>query len=115
MQEAYNDPAQLDQVEFLEVIGALREEVQSMGSDVRDVLRENEELKEEVSRLKHRRRNAKPSRSNMRQIKQDCLEGLDRLNELAAETRGGGRSSDDGGSGPWMKKMMMFMMMADLV
>ncbi len=126
--QAYHDEDQtggLDPNDFLEVIGELREEVESMGGEVSDVLKENEELKREVARLKTRRKGGR-SRSQMERIKRECLDGLDRLNELASVTRIGPRrlqqkvpqqapeprraSSDSA----WMKKMMMVMMMADM-
>lgn len=113
-----------DPADFLEVIGELREEVQAMGGEVSDVLRENDELKRQVTRLKLRHKGGR-SRSEMQRIKQECLDGLDRLNELASVTRIGPRrlpvpeqqtpeprhtSSDSS----WMKKMMMVMMMAEM-
>lgn len=119
-----NETDGLDEVDFLEVIEALREEVESMGGEVSDVLRENEDLKRQVARLKLRRKGSR-SRSEAQRIKQECLDGLDRLNELASVTRIGPRrlpeaeqptpepkrtSSDSS----WMKKMMMVMMMAEM-
>lgn len=116
----------LDPNDFLEVIGELREEVESMGGEVSDVLKENEELKREVARLKTRRKSGR-TRSEMERIKRECLEGLDRLNELASVTRIGPRQPSPqmqqqqapeprraSGDSAWMKKMMMVMMMADM-
>ncbi len=110
-----------DQTDILEAFFSLRDELRSVVGDVRGVMKENETLKEEVSRL---RSAPSPKRSEVDRIKQECADGLARLQELTAATRAGARGpvptrsevreSSAGDSG-WMRKMMMVMMMAEMV
>ncbi len=112
-----------DRRDFLSALGELRGELQSMGSDMRDVLRENEELRETVNELKQRRR-VKSKQSEMHRLKRECLDGLEHLHELASVTREKSRQASTrsdpvdsglGEGGPWLKKMMMMMMVAEMV
>ena len=117
----------LDNDGFLEALGSIRREVRSMGSDVKSVLRENEALKAEVTRLRRKQKGTQKT-SQAQRIKRDLLEQLEQLQSVAGKVRRGSqrarpvatpdfenRHEDDDSHNPWMKKMMMFMMMAELV
>jgi hypothetical protein len=47
-------PNEISRTELLEIVGSLRQEVQSVSSDIRVVLKENKKLKDEVERLQGR-------------------------------------------------------------
>jgi regulator of replication initiation timing len=110
-------PREIDRAELLEIIGSLRQEVQSVSGDVRVVLEENRRLKDELDRLRERRR-GEDRFSEVRQIREE-LDHLVRMHEAATSGRSRQREparSESGSSdkSAWMKKMMMFMMMAEL-
>ena len=109
--------------EFLKMLRDMREEVHSIGSDMRVVVEENATLKDEVAKLRDDRNHDKPL-SEAQRIKEECYEGLARLREQASRTRSTRQRTGDRVMGstdhteagaPWLKKMMMFMMMTELV
>lgn len=116
-------PVDFDRNDFLSMLGELRCELQSMGSDMRDVLRENEDLQTEVDELRQRRK-VNSKQSEMHRLKRECLDGLEHLHDLASVTREKSRRASirrdavDSGleeGAPWLKKMMMMMMISEMV
>jgi hypothetical protein len=114
-------PDRLDREEFIRSMASLREDVSSMSTDVRQVLDENVELKQELRRLKARRRSQR-SNSELRRLKQQLDQLID-LHESALDSdRGRGRELCERPervgiartNGSWMTKMMMFMMLSEL-
>lgn len=119
------DPTAAENAVLHEALSSLRQEFHLVATDMRKVIDENARLSGEVKRLKKSRR-VKHRASEVQRIRQECVEGLSRLQEVADSTRstrstrsrrrGDERETLAGGSPSdnWMKKMMMFMMMNEL-
>jgi len=111
-----------DREEILATVASLRHDVSSMASEIREVLRENAELKEKLSRAKGSR-SGEQWISEAQRIQRE-VDQLVRLHEAAsaarprrrpAPRRDAAEREGRGESQAWMKKMMMFMMLADMV
>lgn len=109
-----------DREEILATVASLRRDVSSMASEIREVLRENAQLKAQLDRSKGPR-SGEQWISEAQRIQRE-VDQLVRLHEAASASRPrrrpaprrDERDSRDG-SQAWMKKMMMFMMLADMV
>jgi len=112
-------PAECD--EILETVASLRKDVVTMSSNIREVLKENAELKEELGKLRGGRRSGEHWLSEAQRIRAE----VDQLLQMHTAA-GGGRSqgrrrapqpvdTGRGESPAWLKKMMMFMMLSEMV
>jgi len=115
-------PNDVDRAELLKTIMALRQDVNSVATDVQVVLRENAQLKERMQELRAQGKGNKWV-SEAQRVRQECDQWV-RMHDAAA----GGRTripemprresparSAPADTNSWMKKMMMVMMMAELV
>ena len=113
--------------ELVDTIVSLRQDLYSMASDIKEVLKENAKLKTELHQAQERPP-VNQSISEMQRMKQE-IDDLMQLHQLASfnskrsrrpSTRPVARSrygydSSEQDRGAWIKKMMMFMMMAELI
>lgn len=116
-----NFRSEFDRIDLLNSVISLREDFNSMATDLKEVLRENMKLKAEVDRL-HESKSKQKSVSDLRRLKME-LDQLLHLHESSSP--GNGRFNqaakyessyrDPSTNSSWFKKMMMFMMMSELV
>lgn len=111
----------LDREGLARDIASLREDVCSVSDDIRRVLEENAALKQEIGRLRQRRRKNE-SLSELRRLKGQLDRMIDLHDVAAAEEyhreparRPVPADRREDGRGDWMKKMMIFMMLSEMV
>ncbi len=71
--------------ELLLMLGTLREELESMGKDMRELARENQDLRAEASRLRRSRASEQPS--DVARLRRDRRSAIDELRALIQDRR----------------------------